>query len=411
MIFLLIFFLLFLVSSSIFCSLVQISFFSLRSSQISIYKFHADPKKNHIARLMQHPQKFLVTLLFCDILANVLIQNTIASLSFFQGRWWAAIIAPLLITLVIGEVLPKALALPFNEKIAYQTVPYITKIHKTLSPFLNWMVILTEKLTHICSFFLKKEEIILTEELKTVIPECSAKGIISSEEAKLISGYLSLTDYSIKERMHPRDQIYFYDLSMPLKELHLTMQKNNLSRIPVCHGDLQQLVGICHLQILFEASKQIHRSKDLIPLLKKAYFIPETVSAKTALSNLIANDEQLGMVIDEYGAIAGLVTQEDLFELVVGEITDPKEHTVPYTRSGNNIIITNGCFELIEFENIFGVALPKNNDVATIGGWLIEQIGSIPETGTCHLWNNFFFHVLEAAPNKIQRVHIRRINA
>ncbi|SGA27614.1 membrane transport protein [Chlamydia abortus] len=138
--------------------------------------------------------------------------------------------------------------------------------------------------------------------------------------------------------------------------------------------------------------------------------MPETISAKTALCHLAAEGETLGMIIDEYGSIEGLITQEDLFEIVSGEIIDQRSEKVLYTMSGKDVIIAAGTLELSDLSEIFNINLPTHNNSATLGGWLTEQMESIPITGTKITWNNLMFQVLDAAPNRIRRVYIRKMH-
>ena len=119
--------------------------------------------------------------------------------------------------------------------------------------------------------------------------------------------------------------------------------------------------------------------------------------------------ESLAMVVDEYGSISGLIALEDLVETVVGEIADARDKKSQYTRSGEDVIIASGKLELAEFEEIFGVALPSENQVVTLGGWLSEQMNDIPKTGTKYVVFDFLFHVLAADPKRVRRIYVRRL--
>jgi CBS domain containing-hemolysin-like protein len=127
------------------------------------------------------------------------------------------------------------------------------------------------------------------------------------------------------------------------------------------------------------------------------------------LRNLRERGESLAIVVDEYGSISGLITQEDLMESVVGEILDKRDEKSLYTRSGEDAIIASGKLELTEFKEIFGVSLKSKEHVFTLGGWLIEQLGDIPSIGTKYADDRFLFYILEAAPNRIRRVYVRKL--
>jgi len=115
------------------------------------------------------------------------------------------------------------------------------------------------------------------------------------------------------------------------------------------------------------------------------------------------------MVVDEYGSISGLVTQEDLIEAVVGEIADRRDVKQCYTSAGKDAIIASGKLELTEFEEIFGIHLQSSGNMVTINGWLIEKIGTLPKTGHKLTEEGFFFHILATDPNRIRRIYIRKL--
>ncbi len=391
-----------------FFSLSQISLFSLSSTELKLYKQSHDKRKLKVAELLSRPRDLLVTLLFCDIGANILIQNISAGLFGEYSSWLLKVGFPLVITLLLGEIIPKTLALSYNRTIAPHVVRSISFLQKLLGPLLRAMTYITTHISHILFFFLKKEQEISKDELYHVLKSSEDTGILSVDETKLVEGYLSLTDYTVKERMRPRHEILFYDIDSPISELiHLFVDKE-CSRVPVCEGDLQNMHGILSAKLFFLHRNQIETGKDIIPFLTKPYYVPETIYARTLLHHFFHRKEVMGIVVDEYGSISGLITQEDLFEVVVGEIEDRRDEKSRYTTAGNDVIITSGKFELDEFEQLFGVELPSENNMVTLGGWLTEQMGDIPKSGTKYVWDGFLFQVLAADPNRVRRVYIRR---
>jgi CBS domain containing-hemolysin-like protein len=119
--------------------------------------------------------------------------------------------------------------------------------------------------------------------------------------------------------------------------------------------------------------------------------------------------ESLAIVVDEYGSISGLISQEDLIEAMVGEISDRRDAKSRYTRSTDDVIIASGKLELSEFREIFGIPLKTHENILTLGGWLIEQLGDIPTPGTKYANDQFLFYILAADPNRIRRVYVRRL--
>ncbi|EPP37487.1 transporter associated domain protein [Chlamydia psittaci 10_743_SC13] len=405
----LIFFIIFFTLCSGFISLSQIALFSLPTSLISHYKRSKCKKQQLVSSLLSHPHYLLITLIFLDIGLNIGIQNCVANLVGDQASWLLIVGIPLGLTLFLGEILPKAVALPYNTQIASFVAPLILIFTKLFRPLLHWAI---GGINNVVQLILstKKNDIIQPQQLKEVLQSCKDFGVVSQEESRLLYGYLSLSDCSVKERMKPRQDVLFYDVQTPISNLYALFSDQHCSRVPVCNDNLQNLLGICTAKALLLHGKPLQSSDDLLPLLNKPYYMPETISAKTALCNLASEDETLGMIIDEYGSIEGLITQEDLFEIVAGEITDQRREKVLYTMSSKDIIIASGTMELSDLNEIFNINLYSQNNSATIGGWLTEQMDSIPSTGTQFIWKNLIFQILDAAPNRICRVYIRKLH-
>ncbi|MCH9626010.1 MAG: hypothetical protein S4CHLAM123_11990 [Chlamydiales bacterium] len=408
--FVLLFLLLLFTIGSGFFSLSQISLFSLSPGELKLYSQDPNKRKRLVANLLQRPRDLLVTLLFCDIGANILIQNTAANLFGELSTWFLKVGVPLLITLLLGEIFPKTIALAFNTQIAYKIAPSILFLRKIFSPIRRLITNITSHLSRILFFFLKKEQEISKEELKVLLKSSESYGLLSREEAKLVQGYLSLTDFTVKEKMRHRHEILYYDLSEPLSNLLALFVEKECSRLPVCKDGIENLLGILSAENFFLHRKNIQSGEDLTPFLDKPYYVPETILARTLLGHFFHRKENMGIVVDEYSSISGLITHEDLYEIVVGEIVDSRDDKMRYTPAGKDVIITSGKFELSEFEALFHLKLSSENNMVTLGGWLTEQLGTIPKSGSKLICEGFLFQVLAADPNRIRRIYIRRLN-
>jgi putative hemolysin len=209
--------------------------------------------------------------------------------------------------------------------------------------------------------------------------------------------------------MRPREEVLFFDLEEPLSRLIHLFVDQECSRIPVCRGGLDQIVGMMTSRLFFLHRPTLHETMDLLPILKKPLFVPETMGAQVLMHQMYQREESLAIVVDEYGSISGIIALEDMVEVVVGEIADRRDEKNRYTSAGENVIITSGKLELVEFTQIFGVELKSETNMVTIGGWLTEQLGDIPKTGAKYVTKEFLFHVLSADPQRVRRVYIRRL--
>lgn len=387
----------------------EIAIFSLPSIKVKTYKHESDPRKQLIVRLLASPRDVLITVIMINICANILIQNIVSSIFGKYSLWILSVGVPLAITLIFGEILPKAYGLANNEAVALRMARLINLAQKVLYPIRRVLNSITNVVSRVMFFFLHKEEEISVDELQHALAASRKYGVLNEEEAELVRGFLNLQEASVKQVMRPRDEVIYFDIEDSLPQLISLFVDKECSRVPVCRGGLDQVLGIMTSGVYFLYGPAFKNSTDIIPHLQKPFYAPESMSAKTLLSQLYEKNQPLAIVVDEYGSVSGLITVEDLVETVVGEIVDQRDEKKRFTRSGEDVIIASGKLELGEFEGIFGVPL-ESDSMVTLGGWLTEQIGDIPKTGTKYMTPDFLFQVLAADPNRVRRIYVRRLH-
>lgn len=394
---------------SAFLSSSETALFSLSTFTLSSYKFDPDNRKKLISHLLDKPRELLVTILILNTLSNVLVQNTVSDIFGSYPSWLLKVGIPLVLTLLIGEVLPKSIAITNNKAIAYKVAPSIALIARILGPLRKIVTIITGYVSRLMFFFLKKENPLSTDELYYIIDSSKKSGVLNIDETDLASGYLDLQESIVKEIMRPKDEIIFYNIDEPLTRLIDIFSVKECTRVPICQGGLERILGVVSVTDFFLNQEGIISSADLIKILKKPFYIPETTKGWDLLSRLREFNEQIAIVVDEYGSVAGLVTQQDLMELVIGEIEDLRDARQLYTRPSNDVIIADGKMELVDIEEIFDVEFERTTSSVTIGGWLSDRFEKIPQAGEKYMNEDFLFYVLEAEPQKINLVYIRRL--
>ncbi|MBI5346594.1 MAG: CBS domain-containing protein [Chlamydiae bacterium] len=244
------------------------------------------------------------------------------------------------------------------------------------------------------------------DELEHIIRTSKKKGILNIEEANLIEGCLKLQSSSSKEHMKTKEEIHFFNINDDINNLIKIFSKEGFSRIPVCDNDIDHLLGIISLKRFFFYQEHIKSIEDLKKYLKKPFFVPENISSWSLLSELRAKNEDMALVVDEYGSILGIITQEDLVEGVIGEISDKKELKPKYSLT-DDVLIASGQMPIDDLEEIFDLSLPRLGRSVTIGGWLTDQMGDIPQPGTKFSTKELFFYVIEADVKKVKKVYVR----
>jgi CBS domain containing-hemolysin-like protein len=394
--------------SSGYFSSSETALFSLSSMKVRSYQTSSNPRKQLIAELLRKPRDLLVTVFMLNTLVNILLQNVASHMYGESAGWDLKVGVPFVITLVFGEIIPKYIGLHNNAALSYLVAPSIHFFQVWIEPIRKWTVAITNPISRFMFFFLKKEKNISRDELKHALETSEERGILSHEESELMWGYLKLHSVLVKELMNPREDILFYSTDEPLTKLTYLFIDQECSRVPVCEGNLDNVLGMISARQFFLCQNELNSSEDLKKHLSKPFYIPETTSARILLSRFDERGKVIALAVDEYGTISGIISREDLTEVVVGEIADRRDQKVLFTRAGKNEIIASGKLELHEFNQIFNSDLTSSAHMVTIGGWLTEQLGTIPKSGTHHRAKGFLFQVLAADPNRIKRLYIRK---
>lgn len=403
-----IFILLLLTFGSGYFSASESALFSLPSTKIKAYQTSQHPRKRLIANLVLKPRDLLVTVFMLNTLVNILLQNTVSHI-FDSNGWLFKVGVPFVLLLVFGEIIPKYIGLKNNVEISDAVAPSINFFQNLLKPIRKVVIDITAPISHVLFFFLHKEKDISKEELKHVLKTSQEYGVLHPDEAELVWGYLNLQEATVKELMRPREDILFYEPNEPISKLTHLFVEQECSRVPVCGNSIDNLIGIITAQQFFLNRQCLTSSKQLLKYLDKPLYVPETTPAMTLLRRFDDLKQVFALVVDEYGSISGLITREDLVEVVVGEISDLRDTKDLYTKAGAHEIITSGRLELSEFNEIFDMNLVSENNMLTIGGWLTEQLGDIPKSGAKIELHNLLFQILAADPNRIRRLYIRKL--
>ncbi len=396
--------LIFLVLCSGFLSASETALFSLNSMQVSAFQKSKDNAKQLIARLLKNPRRLLVTILMLNVGVNILSQNVVSSLFGNFATFALTVGVPFALTLIFGEVFPKSLAYAKNLAIARCSAPVLRLCEKGFYYPCNAIIYIANAISRAFFFFLRRGDHLSLSEINHSLLASHSRGIVNEEETVLIQGYLNLENEKVHELMTPKEDIAFYDIHRPLEELLTLFSEKGYSRVPVCDLHLDKILGIVTAGSFFLHQERIHNSIDLLPFLRKPLFILESLPGHTLLRTLREKEESVAIVVDEYGVIVGLVTFEDLSDVIIG---NAKGEKALYTRVGKEVIIASGRLEIAQFEKIFGVSLQAVG-VATIGGYLTEKMGDIPKNGQTWKDKHFLFHVLSAT-NRVRRLYIRRL--
>jgi len=399
----------FLILFSATLSGTETAYFSISSYTRRSFSEDKDKRKRLVAKLLDSPRDLLVTIMMLNVFSNILIQNTVSSIFGKFSSFFVKVGFPLVLVLLFGEIIPKSIAFPNNTKIARFMAPFINFIKRFVKPFRILLTKATTYISRMVFFFLKKEKPLSIKELNHILDEGEETGIILEEESELISGFLDLHESNVKEKMSPKDSIYYYNVEDPIENLINLFVEKKCSKIPVCRDSLENVLGIISANDFFINQENLKDFKDLEKIIKKPFFIPETTKCWSLLKKLRDTNREISLVVDEYGSISGLITQEDLIESITGDIKNIEEENLLFTRASKDVIIAAGIMPLEDFKNVFDVEIESRTNAVTISGYLLEKFEDIPMAGTKYKTKNFLFYILASDPNRIRRVYIRKL--
>ncbi|HCW3153802.1 TPA: HlyC/CorC family transporter [Listeria monocytogenes] len=372
----------------------EMALVSLNKNRVKSQAETGDKKAVMLAKLVNDPSKFLATIQVGITLAGFFSSASAATSiatrleSVFGGSSFAKELSIIVvtivlsyITLVFGELYPKRLALQKSEKIARVSVRPIMAVGVVLRPFVKFLSFSTDILVKLTRMEKNTDNEKMTrEEMQLLIETGRRDGVIEVEELQMLRGVFEMDNKYAREVMVPRTDAFMIDAETESEELCDALLSENFSRVPVFTGDQDSVLGILHMKDFFaEARKSGFENIDVKALVKDAYFAQETMFIDDLLKNMQRTRNQMAILMDEYGGVAGIVTVEDLLEEIVGEIDDENDvFSDEVKKIDETTFIVEGRMPLDDFNEMFHVELPSRG-VDTVAGFVLTLTGTIPE--------------------------------
>ena len=314
------------------------------------------------------------------------------------------------LTLVIGELVPKQVALNSPEKIASFMARPIDMLARISTPLIFALSGSTNFVVKLLGIKPSLEPEVTEEEIKVMIEQGTETGMFEESEQDMVQGVLSLGDLKIGALMTPRPDITWIDIN---DRIAITRQKiidSDYSRLPVCEGELDRVLGVIHVADLLSQTLK-GEEINLTQSLRQPLFIPEITRGLKVLEQFKKFGTHIAMVVDEYGVIQGLVTMHDLFEEIVGDITDfneaPEEPQIIQRDDGSWLL--DGMLSIEELLEQFDIpenAIDRGN-YHTLGGFAIMQLGKIPISGEHFQWRNLKFEIIDMDGKRVDKVLVK----
>lgn len=414
-----------------FFSMSEMAIVTLNDNKIDKLAEQGNKKAKQIKKLTENTSSFLSTIQIGVTLAGFLTSATAAQ-SFAEmlasaiGKTAVVNVIPIGIisgfstvvitlimsyfSLVLGELVPKKIAMNKPEKMAFMAAPILVFVAKVTKPIVRFLAFSTNTVLRLIGIDPHAdEEVVTEEEIRMMVDVGGEKGVIEDTQIEMINNIFEFDDIDVADIMTHRTDMVCVDEDEPLSEAVKLSIENGFSRIPVYKEDPDNIIGIVYIKdFLKYVGTNLPKTKTVKDMMRPAYYVPETKRCGELFAEMTEKRVQMAVVVDEYGGTAGIVTLEDLLESIVGNIQDE------YDQEDEEISIINettfeveGIADIEEVEEHTGKTFPEG-DYDTIGGYIISVLGFLPEDGQMNevQFENVKFTVLNVEERRIGKVKV-----
>ena len=309
-------------------------------------------------------------------------------------------------TLVLGELVPKRIAQHSSEKVARLVCPVVAAIKTVLKPIIWVLTKSTNLCLRLCGINPNEEDEQVTEaEIRLMVDIGEESGTIDAEAGEMIDNIFEFDNNTARGVMTRAIDVVTIPSDATDDEIFAILKESAYSRYPVCGEDINDVIGVLYAKDYYLDRLSANENKPLAQILRPAHFVPETVKCDVLFREMQKSNRHIAIVVDEYGAVSGIVTLEDLVEEVMGNIYDEyDEEEKDITEIKENVWRVAGFAELEKLSEVIGFTLPEDADFSTLGGMILNELSEIPDDGdtdievtTCGL------HI------KVEKVEDRRI--
>jgi putative hemolysin len=312
-------------------------------------------------------------------------------------------------SLIIGELVPKRLALLRPEKIAMLMARPMRLVSLVVFPLVKILSMTTDLILRLVGAKTMGEPLVTEKEIKLMIEQGTEAGVFHKSEQQMVSNILRLDNLRVGAIMTPRMDIYYLDANDPLEENRQKIIESPYSKILVCQDGLDNILGFIGAKDLLNRTL-VGKDMDLKNLVKKPHFIPKSLDPMKLLEEFKYSKAPLALVVDEYGEVAGLVTLKDVMEAIVGDIpTEESEEEPEAVQREDGSWLLDGMLSIEKFKQIFDVEeLPDevSGNYHTIGGFVMLQLGHVPRTADYFEWHTLRFEVVDMDKNRVDKIMV-----
>ncbi|MFG1295093.1 MULTISPECIES: hemolysin family protein [Xanthobacter] len=319
----------------------------------------------------------------------------------------AVVAAITYVSLVIGELIPKRLALQNPERLACMVAPLMVGLSKVSAPAVWLLDASTRLVLRLMGEGGDRDNAVTDEEIRAIITEAETAGVIEPAERRMISGVMRLADRPVTAIMTPRTDVEWVDISKSPDEVRAELLETPHSRLPACEGSPQETIGVIQAKRVLDAYLK-GENPDPRDFVQPAPFLVETVGALEAMRILRGSEVPMGIVVDEYGDMAGVVTGYDLLDAITSTVpvdTQTERHIVE-RQDGSYLV--DGDTPIDELMELIDVELPVDEGFHTVAGFALSRIKELPEEGAVFHAHGWRFEIVDMDGRRIDKLLVSR---
>lgn len=389
----------------------ETAFSTVNKMRLKNYASQGNQKAKKALDIAESFDKALTAILIGNNIVNIASTSisTVLFTDLFGNKGVGVATAVMTVTvLIFGEILPKTFAKENSEKCAFFFAGPLSALIFILRPFI-WFFSMLKNLVSKLYSSSEKTPSVTEDELKFIIDEIEEEGVLEESESELVRSALDFDETVVSEILIPRVKVIGIEINTPVDEIRDLFLTEMYSRLPVYEKNLDNIVGIITQKDFF---RMIYENKsDIRNIIQNVVFISEFKLINDALHEMQRSKTHMSVVIDQYGGTKGIITMEDIIEELVGEIYDENDEVVsPLTKISDNTYEASG--ELTISDMLDELGFPEEyirTNANTVGGWIMELTGHIPEQDELIQINCFELKILEMNVQKIVRIQIKII--
>lgn len=308
------------------------------------------------------------------------------------------------VTMLLGELVPKRVALYNAEKIASGIAGFMSFVAAVLHPVVWLLGKSTDAVLHLLRVKHTDESPVTEEELLVQLNEGTQAGVFEEAQQDMVEGVFSLSDQRVNAMMTPRNEIIWLDVNDSVAEIRRKVKESPFSRFPVAEDSLDSILGVIKAKDLLLAD--LKKGSDLKQIVRPPLHIPETAFGSRALEMFRESKRELMLVVDEFGVVQGLITLADILEEIVGAF----EGGPQATQRQDGSWLLDGMLANDEFKEIFNLRhMPDEEEYETLGGFVLLKFGRIPQAADVFEWGGLHFEIMDMDGNRVDKILVTTI--